>query len=854
MTQSRLIVCWVFVVGLIIEHNNYGKVSAFLPLLGMKPFGRSRGPLGGPRPFARRGMPFLRASNPFADSDDKKVEQKTDEVVHSSNHVEDIIIPELLSTVIGYFNADGTIEKFATVEKIPEKSRRKRSIDSPSGYLIDSLENTDNDNVKLYDPHAEVYPLKYVRAVQVPRSIREASRVSHRLRLGAPANRYATFIPHEKSVDSSNDRSLRRILRDYAWSQYVPRPRDEDDLVAAETIPQDVQDIRNQISQASPPDGTLNFLAALNEFLAENTAPQTGPNQVSSIHVVSDNGTVAPEPVETQNKTDKAAPGTVINYNFFQFGCCRDNNLKDGANPACIELLSQIPHRIDKRKGVHEFELVMDGTAMENPIFADDYPTRKLLKPIRNKRSGRKLKVWKLHQILDSDELLVSESQHKPDMANVPSEVNEDSARPRDPRHSRDSGRYRPNRGDQSPMRIPNPLEALVPVKRTQLQAPEDQAVDSKGRRIRPKLTPRIKGRRADELPATTTTTEQPKTTTSTAAPTTTPQETTTRKRFRLRPRQKKSIENEAYYRSDSVDASSEAHHPKLQTSFGKQFKRGKTAKKLSKKPLNTAQQMQLIDTRNSEDKWEKIFALTTPRTMPRRSINNPIAKSSKRDSRWRLKRAQQFRQRRFKNGHPSEDQLGRQPINIFTSPTPRPRPASRVERFGRINPISAEPSLPVSYNVPIEYIPPAPPAPPPAPQPSPALPSVADERRQRKMRPVSRQPSRPRLGSSSAEIMKMGPPREPIVQPIVQPQTGIPPAMQDFIVRKVKEHCETCNPNEVIKNPQSRSASPARYYSSYKNKSPQSVRAPRTQPVAPPSGLLGMNPRSAIHIPDGNL
>lgn len=85
-------------------------------------------------------MPFLRASNPFADSDDKKVEQKTDEVVHSSNHVEDIIIPELLSTVIGYFNADGTIEKFATVEKIPEKSRRKRSIDSPSGYLIDSLE------------------------------------------------------------------------------------------------------------------------------------------------------------------------------------------------------------------------------------------------------------------------------------------------------------------------------------------------------------------------------------------------------------------------------------------------------------------------------------------------------------------------------------------------------------------------------------------------------------------------------------------------------------------------------------------------------------------------------------------
>lgn len=124
------------------------QVLAFGGLLRPKPFGVIRGPFGMPKPFARPGLPWLRASNPNAHEGEEEVPQVV-EVVHSPDQVEDIDIPELLPLLVGFYNEDGTIQELVPAMKSAGKSRRKRFINvgnikrsagPPSGFLIDSFE------------------------------------------------------------------------------------------------------------------------------------------------------------------------------------------------------------------------------------------------------------------------------------------------------------------------------------------------------------------------------------------------------------------------------------------------------------------------------------------------------------------------------------------------------------------------------------------------------------------------------------------------------------------------------------------------------------------------------------------
>lgn len=897
-------------------------MSAFLRPK-FKPFGMVRGPFGAPRPLARHGRPWLLASNPNAHEDEEEEEDhKQEEVVHSPDHVEEIIIPELLSTLIGFYNEDGTVQKFHQVARIPEKipmkaleripmkvpqkipekipekmpekitekitektsekmpentpekARRKRnlnirrlqrSIAYPIGHLIDSFEvstssdrqvscdsvynkapqltgpsfqGTDNGYLNHYNPCGDIY--RSGEAFEPRRAARELPKIPYRMRQGALRNRYESFNSHDHTVDSSNDKGLRRL-------KFFTQLRDFEDLLGAETVPAEIQAIRKLISQSSPPEGTLDFKNALNEYLSTDKNNTVGssdpsaaiPNTVISIDTTTTTDTTS---TTTSSPTDDAeisepldkpdsppasqvSPGTVINYNFFQIGCGRDNNLKRNAQQTCLEALSQIPHRIDKRKGAPDLELFMDGTSMESPvIYNEDFitiPTRKMFKPSRSKASGRKLKQWKTQQSLASEELEVEESQPKPTIVIGSCECNDEPIRSRGPRDSR----YRPNRADHLPIRLFTPPDNSTPLRRSHQLVTDDQS-DAIARRLRPKFGLKMKSRRTYGPP--TTTTEQT-TTTTTELPTTTQLDSTSRKRMRFRSRPKKSVGSEEFYESQLAPVATEVRPISVTPSHDKPSKTGKGHWKKTMKLKNTGQRTQMAKSRVHEDKWEKIFALTTVRSLPRRSINeSPMRKQARRDPRWRLKRQQQFKQRRFR-GLQAPEPVNPEPINVFTTTTSRPRSELRAERLGRTKPTDPPPQ--VSYSEPLERSQPAPKS-------NPI--ETNDERRQRRTRPVYRQASRPRLSTSSAEIMSMGPPREPIVQS----RTGIPPSMQDFIIRQVKEHCVQCNPNEVVKNQKSRSASPARYYSSYRNKPPQSIRTPRTQPPAPSAGFFGMNPR----------
>ncbi|XP_055543436.1 uncharacterized protein LOC129728987 [Wyeomyia smithii] len=735
-------------------------------------------------------------------------------MVHSPFETEDIHRPELLPTIVGYFNEDSSIDPI-----LDDTVRASASGESgDSDPIVGGKHKKHRKKHRMQHMQHTHQHYHHYGNYHYGNYYGNRGHYGHRGHYGNRGH-YGYSRPHSQYGHGGNYYRYKRSLSDsvpltagasFQELNNDPKSAHVPSSVSSTNTSHDHQpnNARESSDLHSESDGRPR--TARNS----NAIPDTpDPQDVTLVKFIGSNGSemVSPYQLVGHHRAEHRKPGGIVNYNFFHLGCANDADIKEN--------FSQLPHRIEKRKGADP-DCVASNS--QDQVTESPCPTkRRQSKLCRNKHLfKRKLKQWSLKHMNNTNEEMQQTESAVNSVAVCFSSTTDSTlgmdggvnrcrdvrkCNPSDDTSSKEQFRKRLRRLRLFPQRRDQLMNCLFSGKVTSvkpaieiqkresdtepapaqtLAAIEDRKVmrNMKTRRQESLLPRFMKPRRTTMVPLTTSTstTTISTTTTTTEAPTTTTTTTTStekplRKRVRFRLRSKKSIPDSEYTRNNVVpeDESQETDPAKRVAQRRAWRRQARINKAMLRKLIHSFNSPKVstereVQSSTKADNWKDVFAVKpqqTARSSSRKSLD--IHKSLKPTVQptLQLNRVQSLMHQQSATRKTST--TTKKHVTTIPSTTPRSKPKTTLPRKAD----SIEYSFEDSQEVQQERS-----------HPKRSLDGSLDDRRRRRSRSGRhRQRIESHLDVSS-------------------PNRGssLTPGMQDFIVKTVKEHCAK-NDNPVL-------------------------------------------------------